>query len=50
MRDVYEDAGGRQWVTGYDDEPVFGVCLMPADEPVVVELGRAELPFGLEAG
>jgi hypothetical protein len=37
MRDVYEDADGRQWVAGHDGEPVYGVWLLPADEPVVVE-------------
>jgi hypothetical protein len=35
-RDVYEDPVGRQWVVGYDGEKVYGVWLMPADEPVVV--------------
>jgi hypothetical protein len=35
-RDVYEDADGRQWVTGYDDERVHGAWLAPADEPVIV--------------
>ena len=35
-RDVYEDADGRQWVAGHDGERVYGVWLMPADEPVVV--------------
>jgi hypothetical protein len=34
-RDVYEDADGRQWVAGYDGERVYGVWLMPADEPAV---------------
>jgi hypothetical protein len=36
-RDVFKDADGRQWVTGYDVERVYGVWLVPADEPVVVE-------------
>jgi hypothetical protein len=36
-RDVCEDADGRQWVTGYDGERVYGLWLMPADEPVVVK-------------
>ena len=40
-RDVYEDADGRQWVAGHDGERVYGVWLMPADEPVVV--GPAQL-------
>jgi hypothetical protein len=35
-RDVYEDADGRQWVTGYDEERVYGVWVAPPDEPVVV--------------
>jgi hypothetical protein len=35
-REVYEDADGRQWVTGYDGERVYGVCLAPAGEPVIV--------------
>jgi hypothetical protein len=36
-REVYEDADGRQWVLGYDGERVYGVWVMPADEPVMVE-------------
>jgi hypothetical protein len=36
-RDVFEDADGRQWVTEYDGDRVYGVWLMPADEPVTVE-------------
>jgi hypothetical protein len=36
-RDVYEDADGRQWVTGYEGERAHGVRLVPPDEPVVVE-------------
>ena len=36
-RDVYEDADGRQWVAGYDGERVYGVWLVPADEPVMVK-------------
>jgi hypothetical protein len=36
-RDVYEDSEGRQWVIGYDGVRVYGVWLLPADEPVVVE-------------
>jgi hypothetical protein len=39
-RDVHEDADGRQWVTGYDGERVYGVWLMPPDEPVVVSTER----------
>jgi hypothetical protein len=35
-RDVYEDADGRQWVRRYDGERVYGVWLLPQDEPVVV--------------
>ncbi|HEX5273021.1 MAG TPA: hypothetical protein VFW33_21135 [Gemmataceae bacterium] len=37
-REVYEDADGRQWVTGYDGERVYGVWLVTADEPLVVEV------------
>jgi hypothetical protein len=36
-REVHEDADGRQWVVGYDGEPVFGVWLPPAEEPVIQE-------------
>jgi hypothetical protein len=36
-RVVYEDPDGRQWVTGYEGERVYGVWLLPADEAVVVE-------------
>jgi hypothetical protein len=39
-RDVYEDADGRQWVTGYDGERVFGVWVAPADDPVLVPAER----------
>ena len=35
-RDVHEDADGRQWVACHDGERVYGVWLLPADEPVVV--------------
>jgi hypothetical protein len=40
-RDVYEDEGGRQWVVGHDGERVYGVRVMPADEPVMVGPGEA---------
>jgi hypothetical protein len=33
IRDVHEDADGRLRVVGYDGERVYGVWLMPADEP-----------------
>jgi hypothetical protein len=36
-RDVYEGPHGRQWVTGYASERVYGLWLLPPDEPVVVE-------------
>jgi hypothetical protein len=36
-RTVYEDAEGRQYVLGCDEEPVYGQWLPPADEPVAVE-------------
>jgi hypothetical protein len=42
-RDVYEDAEGRQWAIGYDGECVYGVWLMPPDEPLVVEWGSAQM-------
>jgi hypothetical protein len=35
-RQVNEDAGGRQYVLDDQGEPVCGVWLPPADEPVVV--------------
>jgi hypothetical protein len=37
VREVYEDADGRQWVIGYEWERVYGVWMIPADEPLVVE-------------
>ena len=42
-RDVYEDADGRQWVAGYDGERLYGVWLVPADEPRLVSTRRVEL-------
>jgi hypothetical protein len=36
VRPVYAD-GERQYVLGDDGERVYGVWLLPADEPVVVE-------------
>jgi hypothetical protein len=39
-REVYEDADGRQWVAGYEGERVYGVWVMPPDEPVVVSTER----------
>jgi hypothetical protein len=35
VRDVREDADGRQWVTDYDGERVYGIWMAAADEPVV---------------
>jgi hypothetical protein len=35
-RDVFVNADGRQHVIGYDGEPVYGVWLPPADEPLIV--------------
>ncbi len=35
---LYETPDGRQYVLGYEGEPVYGQWLMPADEPVVVEV------------
>jgi hypothetical protein len=35
-REVYKDSDGRQWVTGYDGERVYGVWMMPPDEPVII--------------
>ena len=37
VREVHEDDDGRQWVTGYEGERVYGMWLLPADEPVMVE-------------
>jgi hypothetical protein len=37
-RDVHEDADGRQWVIAYDGERVYGVWLMPPDEPITVDM------------
>jgi hypothetical protein len=37
VRDVYEDADGRQWVLGYVGERVYGVWLKPADKPEIVQ-------------
>ncbi len=34
---VYETPEGRQYISGFDGEPVYGQWLMPADEAVVVE-------------
>jgi hypothetical protein len=39
-RDVFEDADGRQYVRGYDGEPVYGVWLPPVEEAVVVSSER----------
>jgi hypothetical protein len=36
-RDVHEDAAGRQYVVGDDDEPLYGQWLPPAGEPALVE-------------
>jgi hypothetical protein len=35
-REVYEDADGRQYVLDDDGGRVYGVWVMPADEPVLV--------------
>jgi hypothetical protein len=40
-RHVYEDADGRQQLTGYDGERVYGVWLMPVDEPVIASGGQS---------
>jgi hypothetical protein len=37
-RDVYQDTDDRQWVVGYDGERVYGVWLMPPDEPLTVSI------------
>ena len=44
-RDVFEDAEGRQHVIGYDGEPVFGVRLPPADEPLAVNAPSSIRPL-----
>jgi hypothetical protein len=41
VRPVYEDAGGRQFVIGDEGEKVYGVWLVPPDEPVTAE-GRPD--------
>jgi hypothetical protein len=40
VRDVYEDADGRQWVLGYAGERVYDVWLKPVDAPEIVQRGR----------
>jgi hypothetical protein len=35
-RDVHEDADCRRWVVGYDGEHVYGLWLVPADEPLLL--------------
>jgi hypothetical protein len=42
-RCVYEDGDGRQYVLGYEGEPIIGQWLEPADEPLVVQ-DREEPP------
>jgi hypothetical protein len=37
VRDVQEENDGRQWVTGHEGEKVYGVWLLPADEPFIVD-------------
>jgi hypothetical protein len=39
-REVYEDAEGRQWAIGYDGERVYGVWLLPVDEPLILQPER----------
>ena len=39
-RDVYEDADGCKWVAGYDGERVYGLWLVPPDEPLVISTQR----------
>jgi hypothetical protein len=34
-RDVYEDPDCRQWVIGYEGERVYGVWILPPDDPVI---------------
>jgi hypothetical protein len=41
---VYEDAAGRQYVLNDDGEPVEGVWVLPADEPVIVTRGLGTGP------
>jgi hypothetical protein len=49
-RVVYEDAEGRQYVLGYDGEPVYGQWLPPADEPTAVELRQRQTLYGGRQG
>jgi hypothetical protein len=34
-RDVYEDPDSRQWVIGNDGERVYGLWILPPDDPVI---------------
>jgi hypothetical protein len=47
---VGADGNGRQWVTGYDGERVYGVWLPPPDDPVVVEGGSAQKRSPINTG
>ncbi len=49
-RDVYEDDDGRQWITGYDGERVYGVWLAPPDEPVIAEGVARHTPSAYNRG
>lgn len=45
VRDVYEDAEGRQWITGYEWERVYGVWLMPrTSRSLSISTGAATTP------
>jgi hypothetical protein len=47
MRDVFEDAAGRQYVVVASGEPVYGTWLPPPDEPVAINAsqpGRGHRP------
>jgi hypothetical protein len=39
LRDLFEHSDGRQWVAGHGGERVYGVWLMPPDEPVMAGSG-----------
>ena len=44
-RPVYTEPDGRQYVLGYDGEKVYGVWLVPAEEPYLpIVVGRGAEP------
>ena len=48
--DVCEDSDGQQWVTGYDGERVYGLWMMPADEPLLVDEASAQIRSPISTG